>query len=63
MRAYLLAVLLSLFCNGCAVVAVADAMVTVVATTAKVGAAVVGTTVDVASAGVTALTGSSEGKK
>lgn len=48
------------FCNGCAVVAVADAAVTVVATTVKVGAAVVGTTVDVAAAGVRAVAGNAE---
>jgi hypothetical protein len=41
--------------SGCAVVAVADAAVTVVATTVKVGATVVGTTVDVAAAGVKAV--------
>ena len=41
--------------SGCAVVAVADAAVTVVATAAKVGATVVGTTVDVAAAGVKAV--------
>lgn len=41
--------------GGCAVVAVADAAVTVVATTVKVGATVVGTTVDVAAAGVKAV--------
>ena len=60
-RSYLLALLALLLCNGCAVVAVADAAVSVVATTVKVGAAVVGTTVDVAAAGVKAATGS--GKK
>jgi len=46
--------------NGCAVVAVADAVVSVgaaaVSTTASVGSAVVGTTVDVARAGVRAAT-------
>ncbi len=47
---------------GCAVVAVADAAVTVVATIVKVGAAVVGTTVDVAAAGVKAAVGSSDDK-
>ena len=47
-------VVLSLSLGGCAVVAVADAAVTVVATTVKVGATVVGTTVDVAAAGVKA---------
>ena len=44
-------------CSGCAVVAVADAAVTVVATGVKVGAAVVETTVDVAAAGVQAVAG------
>ncbi len=48
--------LLALLCNGCAVVAVADAAVSVVATTVKVGATVVETTVDVAAAGVKAAT-------
>ena len=45
------------------VIAVADAAVTVVATTVKVGAAVVGTTVDVAAAGVKAVAGSDDKKK
>jgi len=52
--------LVLLFCSGlggCAVVAVADAAVTVVATTVKVGATVVGTAVDVAAAGVEAAVG------
>lgn len=44
-------------CSGCAVVAVADAAVSVVATGVKVGAAVVETTVDVAAAGVQAVAG------
>jgi hypothetical protein len=44
---------------ACSVVAVADAAVTVVATTVKVGATVVGTAVDVGAAGVKAATGSS----
>ena len=52
MRTYLTALLFSVLCNGCAVVAVADAAVTVVATTVKVGATAVGTTVDVSAAGV-----------
>ena len=52
--------MLSLPCHGCAVVAVADAAVTVVATTVKVGATVVGTTVNVAAAGVKAVAGSSD---
>ena len=44
--------------SGCSVIAVADAAVSVVATGVKVGATVVETTVDVASAGVKAATGS-----
>lgn len=47
-------------CSGCAVVAVADAAVTVVSTTVKVGATVVGTTVDVGAAGVRAVVGKDE---
>lgn len=49
-----------LLCSGCAVVAVADAAVTVVSTTVKVGATVVGTTVDVGAAGVRAVVGKDE---
>ena len=60
MRSYLLLVLVSVFCGGCSVVAVADAAVTVVATTVSVGASVVGATVDVAAAGVKAVAGSSD---
>lgn len=60
MRAHLLLALICTLFNGCAVVAVADAAVTVVATTVKVGATVVGTTVDVAAAGVKAVVGSSD---
>lgn len=63
MRACLLTSLLVLQCTGCAVVAVADAAVTVVATTVKVGATVVETTVDVAAAGVNAAVGSSDERK
>lgn len=63
MRAYLLPFLLSLLCSGCAVVTVAGAAVSVVATGVKVGATVVGTTVDVAAAGVRAVVGSSDEKK
>jgi len=63
MRTYALIVLFSAFCNGCAVVAVADAAVTVVATTVKVGATVVETTADVAAAGVRAVAGSSDSKE
>ncbi len=53
---------LAVACFGCMVIAVADAAVTVVATTVKVGVAVVGTTVDVAAAGVKAVVGSDEKK-
>ncbi|WP_281349756.1 hypothetical protein [Propionivibrio limicola] len=42
---------------------VADAAVSVVATGVKVGATVVGTTVDVAAAGVRAVAGSDEGEE
>ena len=58
MRLVLCALWAAFLCSGCAVVAVADAAVTVVATTVKIGAAVVGTTVDVGAAGVRAVTGS-----
>lgn len=60
MRTVFLVPLLSIFCNGCAVVAVADAAVTVVATTVEVGATAVGTTVDVAAAGIKAVAGSTD---
>ncbi len=49
--------------TACSVIAVADAAVTVAATTVKVGATVVGTTVDVAAAGVKAVVGSDEDGK
>ena len=49
-----------LLCSGCAVVTVADAAVTVIATTVKVGATVVGTAVDVTAAGVRAVTKSDD---
>ena len=62
MRVCLLHTLICILCNGCSVVTVADAAVTVVATTVKVGVAVVGTTVDVATAGVKAVAGSSDKK-
>ena len=52
--------LLSVLCSGCAVVAVADAAVTVVATTVKVGATVVGGVVDVGAAGIRAVAASDE---
>jgi len=62
-RVYLAAAFCIACCSGCAVVAVADAAVTVVATTVKVGATVVETTVDVAAAGVKAVAGSDDEKK
>ena len=52
--------LLPLLCSGCAVVTVADAAVTVVATTVKVGATVVETAVDVTATGVKAAVGSND---
>lgn len=55
-----LILLLPLLTTGCAVVAVADAAVTVAATAVKVGATVVETTVDVAAAGVKAVTRSDD---
>jgi len=60
MRTYLLASLLSIFCNGCAVVAVADAAVSVVAQ--RQGRCYGGwkPTVDVAAAGVKAVAGSAD---
>ena len=60
MRLVVCALWAGFLCSGCAVVAVADAAVTVVATTVKVGAAVVGATVNVGAAGVRAVTGSSD---
>ena len=53
----------SLLLSGCMLFTVADAAVTVVATTVKVGATVVGTTVDVAAAGVKAVAGTDDKKK
>ncbi len=47
----------AVMCSGCAVIAVADAAVTVVSTTVSVGASVVGTTVDITTAGVKAVVG------
>jgi hypothetical protein len=49
--------------SGCAVVGVVDAAVTVLSTAVSIGATVVGTTVDVAAAGVRAVVpGKSDGK-
>ena len=55
-----LACAVALLCSGCAVVAVADAAVTVVSTTVKVGATGVGTTGDVGAASVRAVVGKDE---
>ncbi len=55
MRAAILFSLLPLTCCGCSVLAVADAAVSVAATTVKAGATVVGATVDVAADGVKAV--------
>lgn len=63
MRLLLFAVFLLMSLSACSVIAVADAAVTVVATTVSVGATVVGTTVDVAAAGVEAVAGSDEKKE
>lgn len=49
--------------GGCAVVAVTDAAVSVAATVVKVGANVVGGAVDVARAGVRAITPSDDAKR
>jgi ABC-type uncharacterized transport system permease subunit len=47
--------LLPFLCSGCAVVTVADAAVSVAATTVKATATVVGTAVDLTAAGVRAV--------
>jgi hypothetical protein len=60
LRRALVASGISLLCSGCAVVAVADAEVTVVSTTVKIGATVIGTTVDVGAAGIRAVVGSND---
>ena len=60
MRALLTAFILSCCTGGCAVVAIGDAAVTVVATTVKVGAVAAGAVVDVGAAGVRAVTGSGD---
>jgi hypothetical protein len=62
LRLFLLIACAPLLCSGCAVVTVADAAVTVVATTFKVGATVVGTAVDVTAAGVKAMVGGDDDK-
>jgi hypothetical protein len=61
-RTYLFTILICIFCNGCSVVAVTDAAVSTAATAINVGATVVSATVDVAAAGVKAVTGSSDTK-
>lgn len=55
MKALVLVLVASLV-EGCSVLAVADATVTVAATAVKAGAAVVGAAVDVTAAGVRAVT-------
>lgn len=55
--------LLAPILNGCAVVAVADAAVTVGATAVKAGAAVVGTAVDVTATVAKKTLGSGDEKK
>jgi len=60
--ARLLVVLPILLLQGCSVIAVADAAVSVAATTVKVGATVIETTVDVAAAGVKAALPKDEDK-
>jgi hypothetical protein len=59
-RTIALSAFFPLLCSGCAVVAVADAAVTVVSTTVSVGATVVETMVDVTAAGVKAVVGSDD---
>jgi len=60
---FAIAVAFAFLMSGCAVVAVTDAAVSVAATAVKAGASVVGATVDVARAGVRAVTGGDESKK
>ncbi len=63
MRNLSLFLILPLSLSGCAVVTVADAAVTVAATTAKLAATAVETTVDVTAYGIKAATGSGDEKK
>ena len=63
MRRYAGVLFLVASLGGCAVIAVADAAVTVVATTVTVGAKVVGTAADVAASGVKAIVGQTPEKK
>lgn len=62
MRPVLFALVAITTLGGCSVIAVADAAVTVAATTVKVGAKVVETTVDVAVAGVDLVIRDDEGQ-
>ena len=57
------AALLACLMNGCAVIAVTDAVVTVAATAVKVGAEAVGVAADVFGAGVRAVTPSNNQKQ
>lgn len=63
MLSRLIALFLVLSCSGCAIVAVADAAVSVAATTVKIGASVVGTTVEIAADGVKAVVSDDEDKE
>ena len=63
LRIFNLILIAPFFLSGCSVLAVADAAVSVVATGVSVGAAVVGTTVDVAATGVKAVVGSNDEEK
>lgn len=56
----LITLLFMLSCSGCAIITVADTAISVAATTVKIGATVVGTTVDVAAGGVKAITDDSD---
>lgn len=58
-----LLLLAPLLCSGCAVVAVADAAITVTAVAVKGAATVVGTAVDVTAAGVKAVVGKDQEEK
>ena len=59
----IIAALLACLMNGCAVIAVTDAAVTVAATVVKVGAEAVGVAADVVGAGVRAVTPSNNQKQ
>ena len=54
-RLTICAALLGASLSGCAVIGIADAAVTVLSTAVSIGAKVVGTTVDIAAAGVKAV--------